>query len=238
MSIALEDKLFHQFKQNDYILFNIESAFADVLDKQWDSSFYQSFKASWNYLKPDPYLVDNGVFRLRRYAVLKWQNAVLQVMTPEAHFQSKQYNSVYGDINRIFAPIIPVILQSAFLKMLIQQTIALFDVKLTSAWRVQCHQFRIKTSLAEVGKPTPEGVHQDGADYVFIMLVEREGIMGGVSELFDQNRQRVAETVLKKSGDAILLNDKALWHGVTNIQPKQGVTEGHRDVLVLTFHHL
>jgi len=238
MSIVLENRLFHQFKQNDYILFNIERAFADVLDNSWDSSFYQRFKASWNYLKPDPYLVEGGAFRLRRYAVLKWQNAVLQAMTPEAHFQSKQYNSIYGDIERVFASITPSVLQSAFLKMLIQQIIALFDRKATSAWRVQCHQFRINASLAEVGKPTPEGVHQDGADYVFIMLLERQGITGGVSELFDQNKQRVAATVLKKSGDAILLNDKVLWHSVTNIQPKQGVTKGHRDVLVLTFHRL
>ena len=238
MSIALENKLFHQFKQNDYFLFNVEHVFADVLETQRDSSLYQRFKASWNDLKPDPYLVDDGTFRLRRYAVLKWQKGALQLLTSEAHFQSKQYNNVYGGINRVFAPITPAVLQSEFLKIVIEQTIALFDAKSALAWRVQCHQFRINASLAEAGQPTPEGVHQDGADYVFIMLLERHGITGGISELFDNNKQRIAATVLKKEGDAILLNDKKLWHRVTDIQPVKGAEKGHRDVLVLTFHRL
>ena len=245
----MENTLFYQLKQNDYLLFNIEYAFADALDQLRDSpsvspksfsesSFYQCFKASWNDLKPDPYLVKDGTFRLRRYAVLRWQKGTLQLVTPEAHFQSKQYNSVYGGINRVFAPITPAVLQSAFLKILIAQTIMLFDAKATVAWRVQCHQFRINASLAEAGQPTPEGIHQDGANYVFIMLLERQGVIGGVSELFDNNKQRIATTVLKKDGDAILLNDKVLWHGVTNIQPAKGAEKGHRDVLVLTFHRL
>ncbi len=249
----MENTLFYQFKQNDYFLFNIERAFADALEQLRNSPtvlpkslpkslpeslFYQRFKASWNDLKIDSYLVEGGTFRLRRYAVLKWQNGTLQLVTPEAHFQSEQYNSVYGGINRVFAPITPAVLQSVFLKILIEQTIMLFDAKATSAWRVQCHQFRINASLAEAGQPTPEGTHQDGADYVFIMLLERQGIIGGVSELFDNNKQRIATTVLKKDGDAILLNDKVLWHSVTKIQPAKGVEKGHRDVLVLTFHHL
>jgi hypothetical protein len=146
MSIALENKLFHQFKQNDYVLFNVESAFADVLDQHKESSFYQRYKASWNNLRPAPYLVEGRIFRFRRYSVLKWQHAALQLMTPEAHFQSKQYNSVYGDINRVFAPVTPVVLQSALLRGLIQQTIMLFDAKLAATWRVHCHQFRITAS--------------------------------------------------------------------------------------------
>jgi hypothetical protein len=249
MSIGVENKLFHQLKQNDYILFKIERAFADALDQLRSSSavspkslpelsFYQRFKASWNDLKPDPYLIEGGTFRLRRYAVLTWQNGILQLVRPEAHFQSKQYNRVYGGINRVFAPITPAVLQSAFLKIVIEQTILLLDAKAASTWRVQCHQFRINASFAEAGQPTPEGLHQDGSDYVFIMLLERQGIMGGVSELFDSNKQRIATTVLKQDGDAILLNDKVLWHSVTNIQPTKDAKKGHRDVLVLTFHHL
>lgn len=235
MSIALENKLFYQFKQNDYILFNIDKVFTGVLSQ---SSAYQRFKASWDDLKPDPYLLNGGTFRLRRYAVVTWQNNTLQPMTAEAHFQSKQYNPMYGGIQRVFAPIMPEILYSDLLTRMLRDIIGLFTTNMDSGWKVQCHQFRIKTSVMEVGRPTPEGIHQDGADYVFIMLLERQGITGGKSELFDQARQRIAAIYLQQECDAILLNDKVLWHNVTNIQPAKGVEKGHRDVLVLTFHRL
>lgn len=237
MATTMKNKLFHQFKQSDYILFNVNIAFADSLNGNL-LSFYRDFKESWNNLQPDPYLVEEGTFRLRRYAVVKWQRSILQVMTAEAHFQSKHYNSLYGGVNRVFAAITPAILNSVFLRLLIQRTISLFDVEATFAWRVQCHQFRIKTSLTEVGQPTPEGIHQDGADYVFIMLLERQCIKGGVSELFDNNKEHIVSTMLKREGDAILLNDKVLWHRVTEIRPDKQSVQGYRDVLVLTFHRL
>ena len=227
MSIALENRLFHQFKQNDYILFNVADVFVGVLGKQANEVellSYQRFKQSWRWLKPDPYLVKGGTFRLRRYAVLQWQNATLTQVTPEAHFQSKEYNSVYGGIDRIFTPMTSAVLQSTLLKQLIKQNIVLFDDKAAFAWRVQCHQFRINASLAEEGEPTPEGIHRDGADYIFIMLLDRQGITGGVSELFDDDKKQIATT--------------ALWHNVTNIEPAKGLEKGHRDVLVLTFHRL
>lgn len=237
MSTSLENSLFYQFKQNDYILFNAITVFVNRLGKDLSAS-YQAFKASWDNLQPDQYLVDDGAFRLRRYAVLKWQDASLQTMEAEAHFQSKHYNVLYGGLQRVFAPIEPHILVNDFFKLLIGNTIPLFDRDAMFTWRVQCHQFRIKTSLSETGKPTPEGIHQDGADYVFIMLLKREGISGGVSELFDANNQRIVSTVLGKEGDAMLLNDKQLWHHVTDIRPDQQSTQGYRDVLVLTFHRL
>ena len=35
-----------------------------------------------------------------------------------------------------------------------------------AAWYVDVHQYRIEALGEDVGKPTPEGIHRDGADWV------------------------------------------------------------------------
>ena len=42
-------------------------------------------------------------------------------------------------------------------------------------WYVEAHPFRIDTSDG-IGRPTPEGAHRDGVDYVVVILVDRVGV--------------------------------------------------------------
>jgi hypothetical protein len=35
---------------------------------------------------------------------------------------------------------------------------------------IELHQFRIETTPDHIGRPTPEGLHRDGVDWVFVML--------------------------------------------------------------------
>lgn len=44
-------------------------------------------------------------------------------------------------------------------------------------WYVEAHAFRIDTSDG-IGRPTPEGAHRDGVDFVAVLLVGREGHPG------------------------------------------------------------
>ena len=51
-------------------------------------------------------------------------------------------------------------------------------------WFVEAHAFRIDPR-AGVGRPTPEGAHRDGVDFVAVVLVERRGVRGGETRVFD-----------------------------------------------------
>ena len=42
-------------------------------------------------------------------------------------------------------------------------------------WYVEAHQFRIDTTDG-IGRPTPEGAHRDGVDFVAVILIQRTGI--------------------------------------------------------------
>ena len=44
------------------------------------------------------------------------------------------------------------------------------------AWHVEVHQFRIEARSGQEGRPTPEGMHRDGVDYVLVLLVNRTNI--------------------------------------------------------------
>ena len=41
----------------------------------------------------------------------------------------------------------------------------------TDNWHIEAHQFRIEARVGEHGKPTPEGMHRDGVDYVLNLAV-------------------------------------------------------------------
>lgn len=197
---------------------------------------YQRFRQSWNGLIRDPYLRDGGSYRYRRYSVFHWQYDKLTVLPHEPHYQSSHYNHVHGGFNRHFRAWLPTTLKNPALTRIIQWATKQFSTDPKTLWRIQAHQFRIKANAQQQGKPTPEGVHKDGADYILIMLLDRQNVQGGESQIFDNAMQPLAEGTLVKAGDLVLVNDKQVFHGVTAITPNDPTQPAWRDVLVLTFH--
>jgi hypothetical protein len=106
--------------------------------------------------------------------------------------------------------------------------------KLTPApkWFVEVHPFRIDTSDG-IGRPTPEGAHRDGVDYVAVILVDRVGVKGGETRIFEAQGSIGLRFTLQDSWSALILNDAKMIHETTPIQPI--ATSGYRDTLVLTF---
>ncbi len=91
-----------------------------------------------------------------------------------------------GDVQRWFEPVLPATLANPVMQAI---SIIWTPVVTTAgrhsasqAWHVELHQFRIETSPAETGRPTPEGLHRDGVDWVFVMLVDRHNVSDGVTE--------------------------------------------------------
>ncbi|MFN3785969.1 MAG: 2OG-Fe dioxygenase family protein [Thiothrix sp.] len=197
---------------------------------------YQRFRRSWASLLLDPYLRDGGHYRYRRYSVFHWQYNRLQVLPHEPHYQSSHYNHLHGGFKRHFRPWLPSTLRNPVLPVIIRWAVAQFSTSPTRLWRIQAHQFRIIANAEQAGKPTPEGVHKDGAEYILVMLLDRHNVRGGVSYIYDNAMRPLAEGTLQRAGDLVLINDHAVYHGVSKIYAVDPAKPAWRDVLVLTFH--
>jgi hypothetical protein len=99
-------------------------------------------------------------------------------------------------------------------------------------WFVEAHQFRIDTTDG-IGRPTPEGAHRDGVDFVAVVLVERIGIKGGETRVFAADRPEGLRFTMLEPWTTLVLDDARVIHESTPIQPLEGF--GHRDTLVLTY---
>jgi hypothetical protein len=105
-------------------------------------------------------------------------------------------------------------------------------VRAARPWFVEVHQFRIDTSNG-IGRPTPEGAHRDGVDFVAVVLVGRERVKGGETRVFEADGPRGVRFTMTEAWSALLLDDTRVIHETTPIQPAEA--SGHRDTLVLTY---
>jgi hypothetical protein len=103
------------------------------------------------------------------------------------------------------------------------------------AWHVEVHQFRIEARPGEAGRPTPEGMHQDGVDWVLVLMVGRVNIAEGETSIHALDRKLLGSFTLREPLDSALVDDHRVFHGVTPVQPLDPALPAHRDVLVVTF---
>lgn len=104
-----------------------------------------------------------------------------------------------------------------------------------SDWNIRLHPYRIVTNDYEQGKPTPEGRHRDGVDYIVMMMVHREEITGGVTRVSDNLNKTPFEVQLTNPLDLIVGDDHQIMHEVSLINYIEASGEGYRDALVIAF---
>ena len=86
-----------------------------------------------------------------------------------------------------------------------------------------------------MGKPSPEGIHQDGEEYFGVLLINRYNISGGKSIIYDLNENILNEFELVKPGDSYIVSDKLVKHSVTPIEVIDASDIGFRDVLIINY---
>ena len=120
---------------------------------------WPAFADSWNDLQVDTYMGDGGRYRRRRFGV--WsagRQGAIERGPHQPHYQSLDYNTLNGGIERWFEPIKPEIADGASFKTILEYCRALFSrlVPGTDRWHIEAHQFRIEAKPDVQGKPTPE----------------------------------------------------------------------------------
>jgi hypothetical protein len=160
--------------------------------------------------------------------------AALELAPHRAHWQPTAYNALHGGIERWFEPVEPQVCANAAWQGLIAGLGRVFAAAAggVATWYVEAHQFRIDTAQG-IGRPTPEGAHRDGVDYVAVILVARHAVRGGETRVFEAEGPRGVRFTLTEPWTALLIDDARVIHETTPIQP--AATAGWRDTLVLTY---
>jgi hypothetical protein len=201
---------------------------------------WQRLRKDWDHLELDEYLQRGATFRRRRYGRYYWSphHDELLPLPQEPYFQPREENGYAGGITRVFPPLLPETVGNPFLSALVRAMFACLPVaddRLAKTWEVRIHQIRIVASPGEPGLPAPEGVHQDGTDFLTLHLVSRRNIMGGETTIYDLGRLPISRLTMRETLDSLILEDPRIMHGVTPVHCADGRNLGIRDLLGLDF---
>lgn len=200
-----------------------------------DTLGLDALAASWEELPRDSYLRDGGSYRARRHScfVQTLGSGALEAVPHRPHWQPTAYNALHGGLERWFEPITPAVSESAAWRRLVTAIGELFAaVRTVERWYIEAHQFRIDTANG-IGRPTPEGAHRDGVDFVALVLVGRRDIEGGETRVFDAGGSTGVRFTMHEPWSMLLLDDARVIHETTPI--RSGDQRGVRDTLVLTY---
>jgi len=194
-----------------------------------------ALRDTWSRLPRDLYLRDGGRYRSRRHScfVQDFPSAALSAVAHRPHWQPTSYNALHGGLERWFEPIEAQVISAPAWTRLVTSVGSVFArVRGVERWFIEAHQFRIDTASG-IGRPTPEGAHRDGVDYVALILVERYGVCGGETRVFDSTGPAGVRFTMTEPWSTLLMDDARVVHETTPIQPSGA--PGFRDTLVLTY---
>jgi aspartate/methionine/tyrosine aminotransferase len=202
--------------------------------------YLEQLQQDWDKLELDHHLKNGATFRRRRYGRYYWspRQDKLIPLANEPYFQPEDQNPYAGGAPRAFAPLLPASVENPFLMALVRGTfdqLPLDDEKRGKVWEVRVHQIRIVATIDQVGEPAPEGIHQDGTDFLTLHLMRRENVAGAESTIYDLDRRALFRYTMSEAMDSFILEDSRIMHGVTPVYPADGCSTATRDLLGIDF---
>jgi hypothetical protein len=138
-------------------------------------------------------------------------------------------------VPRAFHPMEMHVMNDALFRMIVQLSVLVWRYR-PSAGHIHyhIHQVRLLSYPAIPSDNAPEGIHQDGADWIVSALVmNKSNVQHDRSVVYDSNKRPVYSTCLDE-GEFIFQDDRSLWHDITPIECIPGYV-GYRDILGFDF---
>jgi len=179
----------------------------------------------------------DGKYRLRKYSRIKvfcdgGGEVLLSPLEDSEFNQSKDYNKHQGGMTRKFANIDTQVIESNAISEMVR---AFFNACEIYHWdgEFDIHQMRVKC-LGGATQLSPEGWHQDGYDYIAVVGVDRNNIIGGEMLLSTSKVDAPFLQATIDTGTLVIVDDSYLWHNGRSIQPIDDNKPAWMDVLVFT----
>ena len=229
----------YMFKEKGFINMNKYFYMSADLKIATHSNAAIKFFQSYENLAIDNYMADGGKYRFRRFGRFEYNTIanILQPLSGTEFFQKKEHNSLNGGVVREFSPLEPHIKDNDFLKSIININLSkVKSIDRRKKWLIFVHQIRIVSGEGAIGKPSPEGIHRDGHDYVSQVLISKNNVKGGISRLYNDKKLKIASILLDAPLDTILIKDGDLYHDVTPITAINNSFPFQRDMLLIDFN--
>lgn len=217
------------------------SVTADEYDLSTDMrAAWDELREAWNNLEFDKYYGGTGgSFRQRRYTdfTIDPASGAVELLESKAYYQSKRQNSYVGGISRDFGAVLPETFENPLFKELVRFSFAQFPIPAEYAsrvWACQVHQIRITVGPGETTDITPEGIHTDGYPFASVHLVDREGVDGAESSVYEWDETKLASLTFSRPLDSLYLEDRSMKHYVSPMSAV-GSVPGYRSILAISF---
>lgn len=197
------------------------------LTKLTDSSV-ESLRESFSGLPETEHL--DGKYRLRRYSVVQCTDKDCDELEIRTFNQSDEYNKFQGNMTRRFDPVEESVVHSS--GMLEMCSMFKSVCGFPDDQKIDVHQMRVIT-LNEETPVSPEGIHQDGYDYICIVGIDRSQVEGGHLLVYSDKESDPFLSLPLSDGVAVMLNDRLLWHNASKITATTD-TDGYVDAFILT----
>jgi hypothetical protein len=230
--MADRSALLERLTQSGYALLSPDEARALL---QLDLDALSRLAEFWERLPRDTYLRDGGSYRARRHGcyIESLPAGALEAVPHRPHWQPTSYNALHGGLVRWFEPLESGLAAASAWRQLVSSIGSVFaQLRPVPRWYIEAHQFRIDTASG-IGRPTPEGAHRDGVDFVAVILVGRRHVRGGETRVFDAQGSAGVRFTMEQPWTMLLMDDARVVHETTPLQSQGG--EGVRDTLVLTY---
>lgn len=196
-----------------------------------DTLLFDKFCRSLTLLTADQLAVIQSVKAYRRRAVgychlifdddEGWTIATL----PHEAYRQRGGNNAFLSYPRSFLPMAPWILKDQYFQHLLVGVANRVEhvAGPVKSMRIAIHQVMCVATAKYCGDNAPEGVHQDGADYIVsALLVDKKNIEGGVSRITDSTNETSFLVHQLRPGEGVFQSDKdsELWHDVSKIYHK------------------
>jgi hypothetical protein len=191
---------------------------------------FTAFDPYFEGLPLDPYI--QGKFRLRRFSRFQGPPADLKRMEHKYFEQSAAINKLAGGIKRDFAELEDQLVVLPDFQMLVARFVDFSKID-PETREIGIHQIRIVAAPNMIGEPAPEGIHQDGFDFVGIFCIKRDNLIGAETHLYESPANPPIFAKELQPGEFVLVNDRRLYHFTSGIRPA-GPGNGIRDVFVMT----
>ena len=195
--------------------------------KLFTNVYSNTVKKSFHRLSLDTYY--NNI-RYRAFSLIDTNN--FSLIGNPLFTQSVNYNNYLGDKVRSY----PNVEECVIKDLSFQNTIRIFKNNISTLDKIYTkfyiHQIRVESSNSIINV-VPEGIHQDGYDYICISCVSKKNINPIYNEIFDNTHTNVDKIELYENIH-LIINDRNYFHNVTTLTNTNEKDTGYRDIFVFT----
>ena len=231
-----ENEFKYLFSNNKYNYIKINTNKIFYKHHQLHNSLHH-FRESYNNLPSDKYYLDNyPPVRQRRYAKYNIKinkNSFSIFYDDDCSFIQKVDDS--RNQIRNFDPIESKFIYDNDIIRLISYicSLSLYSINYKPKNAiVSMHQVRQIAYPNKLSDNAPEGIHQDGADFIISALVlNRYNVIGGETIIYDTDKKNIIYRTILENEEGIFQEDIQLWHDVTKIKSADNKNIAIRDIL-------